>query len=174
MTLPYWLGGFFQEVIKQGGIWAGVIVLVIILFIFGFGWAIRHWLTDNAKIRNARIEMERDANLEDAKLSREQKESDWQHIRKMEQEGEEWRKFMGNHMEHYLVEIKELTAGIKVLSDSHSRFAAKNIESMNLICEKLRNHDDKTDDVHRGIEAKLDNVTGKLSTVEGYIQGSRG
>lgn len=158
MGLPYWMGGFLIEVIRRGGIGAGVIVLLLIVAVIGGLWLLRHYLTERATARAEAHAAELERIKAKADLSRERFEADQAHVRKLEAEGAEWRKFLGNHMEHFLQEMKDITVGIQAISDSHSRFAAKQIEGMNLLNERIAKHASESEKSHETIKKDIDEL----------------
>jgi len=141
-----WLGRFLSELLSAGGVNVAVSVLFILLFLGASAWLIRFRLQLGQKIRIAKMELDRE------KINNEQR-----HIQNLENEAKESRTFLSNHMSHFLERMDKITEAIQESTSSNNRMAAKQIESLSIVHEKMggleRDHatmQSRIDDVWKG------------------------
>ena len=121
-----WLGRFLSEVLKAGGVTVAVSILFGVISLVGLAWYVRFKLKAGIKIKEARIELDRD------KFAAEQR-----HIQKLEGDGNEWRKFIGNHMGDFRKGQEKMTEAMQEMRANDSRISAKLIESINILHVKI-------------------------------------
>lgn len=163
MTLPYWMGGIVLEAIKRSGVGAGVAILFGVLLMFGAGWLIRFWLQMKKQVRIRELDL--DVRKFDA---------DQQHLKNLENEGSEWREFLGVHMTTIVAEIKGITEEIKTLTKDNCKTSAKQIEGLRLLQASCEAGFTRVNSDHTTIEEKVDSANKGISTMQGFIQGQHG
>lgn len=138
-----WLGRFLSEVLKAGGVTVAVSILFGVLFLVGFAWVVRFKLQVGKKTKEAKIELDRE------KFAAEQR-----HILNLEKDQAESRKFLNNHMTHFVAGMDKITDAIQEQTVANNKICAKQIESINLLHEKT----DNLAGDHENIQSRLDDV----------------